>query len=181
MLLGVLLAIPSVAQNADTPTTTLTKSESIGTASVVQGSAKPTDCLRSAKEVCTFELRGAETSIAYEGTGELTERVTIDFTKAQSSGAGICFPQLGIGTIHTSHGDYDFFNQGMTCRPPEAAGVVPGFGNTMLNSIITGGTGRFQHATGTLTVSVVSHPPIVTLYHTIGAFVGVQPSSQSKE
>jgi hypothetical protein len=65
---------------------------------------------------------------------------------------------------------------GQTCRPPESAGVAPGFGNTMLNSIITGGTGRFQHAVGTLTVSVVSHPPIVTLYHTIGAFVGVEPS-----
>jgi len=176
-----LLASQSSGQTAGTPTTTVIKSESIGTVSVVQGSPTPTDCLRSAKEICTFEVRGAETSIAYEGPGELTERVTVDFTKPQSSGAGACFPQLGIGTIHTSHGDYNFYNQGMTCRPPESAGVAPGFGNTMLNSIITGGTGRFQHAAGTLTVSVVSHPQIVTLYHTIGAFIGVEASPRSKE
>ncbi len=176
-VLGVaLLASRSSAQTAGTPPMTVTKVESAGTVSVVQGSPTPTDCLQSAKEICTFEVQGSETSIAYEGSGKLTERVTIDFTKPLSSGAGVCFPQLGIGTIHTSHGDYNFYNQGQTCRPPESAGVAPGFGNTMLSSIITGGTGRFQHAVGTLTVSVVSHPPFVTLYHTIGAFVGIQSS-----
>ncbi len=162
------------AQTVSTSSTTFTKSESTGTVSVVPGTAMPVDCVRLAKEICTFEVRGSEKSIAYEGPGELTERVTVDFTKPVSSGAGVCFPQMGIGTIHTSRGDYTFYNQGETCRPPQSAGVAPGFGNTMLHAVITGGTGRFQHAIGTLAVTVVSHPPAVTLYHTSGAIIGME-------
>jgi hypothetical protein len=65
----------------------------------------------SAKEICTFDLRGTETSNAYEGPGQLTERITDDFTKPQSSAAGVCFPVLGIGTIRTSQGDdFNFYN-----------------------------------------------------------------------
>lgn len=163
------------AQTTSTSSAAVTKSESTGTASIVPGTAMPTDCLRSAKEICTFDLRGSEASTAYEGPGELTERVTIDFTKPASSAAGVCFRQLGVGTIHTGHGDYNFYNQGETCGPPQSAGVAPGFGNAMLHSVVTGGTGQYQHAMGTLAVTVVSHPPVI-LYHTSGALIGVEPT-----
>jgi len=163
--------------SAQTAAPTVTKAEATGIVSLVQGSPTPTDCLRSAKEICTYQIEGTETNDAYAGPGQLTERITIDFTKPQSSAAGVCFPQLGIGTVHTAQGDFNFYNQGLNCREPQSAGVTPGFVNVMLNAVITGGTGRFQHAMGTFTVSAVLHPPAPTLYHTVGAFAGVEPAS----
>lgn len=154
----------------------VTNAEATGIVSVVQGSPTPKDCLRTAKEICTYEVRATETSNAYEGQGQLIERVTVDFTKPLLSAAGVCFPQLGIGTIHTSQGDFNLYNQGQTCRPPQSAGVAPGFGNIMLNTVITGATGRFEHAVGAFTVSAISHPPAPGLYHAIGAFVGIEPA-----
>ncbi|MGA9867823.1 MAG: hypothetical protein WBQ75_15460 [Acetobacteraceae bacterium] len=164
------------AQSANSSPAVVTRSESTGTVSVTAGTAVPVGCLQSAKEICTFDVRGSETSSAYEGQGELSERVVVDFTKPMSSGAGVCFPQMGTGTIHTSQGDFNFYNQGETCIPPHSAGVAAGFGNALLHSVVTGGTGRFQRAVGTLAVTVVSHPPAITLYHTSGAIVGVEPA-----
>jgi hypothetical protein len=166
----------SSAQTAGAASPTVTTAEATGIVSVIQGSPTPKDCLHSAKEICTYEIRGTETSNAYAGPGRLTERITVDFTKPQSSAAGVCFPQLGIGTIHTSQGDFNFYNQGQTCRPPQSAGVAPGFGNITLNVVITGGTGRFQHAVGTASVSAISHPPAPGLYHAFAAFVGIEPA-----
>jgi hypothetical protein len=162
------------AQTTNTSSPTVTRAEATGVTSVVQGSSTPKDCLRSAKETCTFEIQGSETSNVYEGSGRLTERITVDFTKPQSSAAGVCFPQFGVGTVHTTQGDFNFFNQGETCRPPQSAGVTPGFGDAMLSVVITGGTGRFQHAVGTASVSAVSHPPAPGLYHAVAAFVGLE-------
>ena len=173
---AVLAASQSSAQTAPTASPTVTTDEATGLVSVVPGSLVPKDCLRSAKEICTYEVRGTETSNAYQGPGQFTEHITLDFTKPQSSAAGVCFPQFGTATMRTSQGDFNFYNQGQNCRPPQSAGVAPGFGNIMLNVVITGGTGRFQHAVGALTVSVVSHPPAPALYHAIGAFAGVEPA-----
>ncbi len=126
------------------------------------------------RQLLAQHMQGSETSSAYEGRGELSEHIILDFTKPTSSAAGNCFPQMGIGTIHTLQGDYNFYNQGETCVPPHSGDVAPGFGNAMLHSIVTGGTGRFQHAIGTLAVTAVSHPPAIILYHTAGAFAGVE-------
>jgi hypothetical protein len=175
--MAVALAAPqSTAQTAGKPSPTVTTAEATGITSLVQGSPTPKDCLRSVKEVCTYEIRGTETSNAYEGPGQMTQRITTDFTKPQSSAAGVCFPELGVGMIHTSQGDFNFYTQGQTCRPPQSAGVAPTFGNTMVNVVITGGTGRFQHTVGTASVSVVSHPPAPSLYHAVAAFVGLEPA-----
>jgi hypothetical protein len=105
----------------------------------------------------------------------LTERVVIDFSKPASSGAGVCFPQMVVGTMHTAGGDYNFYGQGENCVPPKSSGAAPGFGNAILHTVITGGTGRFEHAMGTLAATVASHPPIV-LYHASGAIMGIQPA-----
>lgn len=162
------------AQTASPPSPTFIRAESTGTVSVVPNTVKPADCLRAAKEPCTLEVRGSEVSTAYDGPGQLTERVTLDFSKPVSSDAGVCFPQIGIGKLHTSRGDYNFYNQGESCLPPKGADVPPGFRNGTLHVVITGGTGRYQHAVGTLAVTYVAHPS-GTLYHTTGAFIGVQP------
>lgn len=171
-----LAASQSSAQTAPPAPPTVTTVEATGIVSVVQASPTPKDCLRFAKEPCTYEVRGTETSNAYEGPGQLTEHVTVDFTKPQSSAAGVCFPQLGSGTIHTSQGDFNLYNQGQSCRPPQSAGIAAGFSNIMLNATITGGTGRFQHAVGTAIVSVVLHPPAPAFYHVTGAFAGIEPA-----
>jgi hypothetical protein len=171
-----LAASQSSAQTAAPASPTVTTAEATGLVSVVPGSPAPKDCLRSAKEICTYQVRGTETSNAYQGPGQFTEHITVDFTKPQSSAAGVWFPQLGIGTISTSQGDFNFYNQGQNCRLPQSAGAAPGFGSIMLNVVITGGTGRFQHAVGAFTVSVVAHPPAPALYHAIGAFAGVEPA-----
>jgi hypothetical protein len=172
-----LAASQSNAQTAGTASPTVTRAEATGIVSVVPGSPTPKDCLRFAKEICTCEIRATETGNTYEGPGQLTERVTIDFTKPQSSAAGICFPQFGIGTVHTAQGDFNLYNQGQNCRPPQSASVAPGFRNIMLNTVITGGTGRFQHALGAFTVSANAvPPPAPSLYHAIGAFVGIGPA-----
>jgi hypothetical protein len=173
---AMLAASQSNAQTAGTPSPTVTTVEATGMTSLVEGSPTPKDCLRSAKEVCTYDIRGTETSNAYEGPGRLTARITDDFTKPQSSAAGFCFPELGVGTIQTSQGNFNFYNQGQYCRPPQSAGVAPGFGNILLSVVITGGTGRFQHAVGAFTVSVATHPPAPALYHATGAFVGLEPA-----
>jgi hypothetical protein len=167
-------ASQSSAQTAATSSPTVTTAEATGIVSVIPGSLTPKDCLRAAKEICTYDVRATETSNAYKGLGRFTERVTIDFTKPQSSANGVCFPQLGVATMHTSQGYFDFFNQGQNCRPPQSAGVAPGFGNILLSVVITGGTGRFQHAVGVFTVSVATHPPAPALYHATGAFVGLE-------
>ena len=171
-----LAASQSSAQTAATSSPTVTTAEATGITSLVQGSPTPKDCLRSAHEICTFKIRGTENSNAYKGPGRLTERITVDYTKPQFSAAGVCFSQLCIGTIHTSQGDFNFYNQGQTCRPPQSASVAPGFGNTMLSVVITGGTGWFQHAIGTASISAISHPPAPGLYHAVVAFVGIEPA-----
>ena len=174
---AVLTASQSNAQTAGTRSQTITQAEATGIVSVVPGSPTPKDCLRSAKEICTYQIRGTETSNGYEGPGQLTERVTLDFTKPQSSAAGLCFPQFGVGTIHTAQGDFNLYNQGQNCRPPQSAGVAPGFGYIILTTVITGGTGRFQHVVGTFTVSALAvRPPTPGLYHAVGALVGVGPA-----
>lgn len=167
---------PAEAQDKSAQPTRFTRSESIGTVSIVPGTATPSDCIRAAKEVCTFEVRGSEASSAYDGPGELSEHITIDYTQPSSSAAGVCFPQIGIGTMRTSRGEFNFFNQGEGCTPPTPAAVPPGFGNGLLHSAVTGGTGQFRHAMGTLLVTSVSHAPMGVLYHTIGAFVGLEPT-----
>jgi hypothetical protein len=166
----------SSAETRNTSPVVFTKAESTGTVSVIPNTAKPSDCLRAAKEVCTFEVRGSETNTAYDGPGELGEHITIDFSRPESSGAGICFPQMVVGTMHTAAGDYNFYSQGENCIPPKSSGVAPGFGNLILHVVIIGGTGRFEHAVGTLMATAVSHPPAPTLYHTSGAIIGIQPA-----
>ena len=167
-----LCSAPAGAQTA--PPAAVRDDVATGTVQFVPRTQSPADCLRSANGVCAYDVTGTESSTAYQGPGHLTEHLTIDFTQPRRSAAGVCFPQLGTGTMHTADGDYRFFNQGETCAPPAPIGA-DGWRNGYHDSAIYAGTGVFANVAGTLSITVIVHAPDVAVYHSAGALVPIPP------
>ena len=105
------------------------------------------------QEVIQAPAPGTPLIILATGTGNASHmgktifeaRITIDVFGPQ--------PDLSPATytLTAANGDQIFMNSIGIVNPPDANGVI----TVTLTNTITGGTGRFAHATGTLTGSVI--------------------------
>ena len=63
-------------------------------------------------------------------------------------------------TLTAANGDQIFMNSIGIANPPDANGVT----RVTITSTITGGTGRFAHASGTLTGTIIGSSPTFTIH-----------------
>jgi hypothetical protein len=96
---------------------------------------------------CTIKTTGYANNGSL-GNGKYTETITIDWAANYSNGkGGYCAPSSGPSVLTTSHGKIDIQTTGTVC---EVAKSVT-FGRHVFFGTysVTGGTGRFAHASGT--------------------------------
>ena len=96
---------------------------------------------------CAVESNGTATS-SHLGTGAYVSDLTVVWAQATSNGhGGFCAPASGPSTLTAAHGDtLTLSNSGTVCEVGHTGANVPHTFNGTYT--ITGGTGRFAHASG---------------------------------
>lgn len=96
---------------------------------------------------CTVQSTGTANS-SHLGSGSYVSTLTVNWAQATSNGAGgFCAPADGPSTLTAANGDtLSLSNNGTVCEVGATGANVP---HTFVGKVtITGGTGRFAHASG---------------------------------
>jgi hypothetical protein len=100
-----------------------------------------------------MEEQGGSGNATHMGLSNLSHSLVVDLHQVSNG----CFPLTGTGTLVAANGDKLFLTRtGVVCPQPD--GTIPGD----LPYTITGGTGRFEGATGSGIVHGVFYNGVIT-------------------